>query len=66
MNRRGVEFTLVQIEPGLWRWQFQIGETVTTGKTQTSLMGMAAQRARARIDRELRKPRNLVHSPDAP
>ena len=28
MNRRGVDFTLVQVEPGLWQWQFQIGESV--------------------------------------
>ena len=58
MNRRGVEFTLVQIEPGLWRWHFRIGETVKTGKTETSLMGMAARRVQQRIDRELGKPRS--------
>jgi hypothetical protein len=57
MNRRGVEFTLVQIEPDLWQWRFQIGDHVTTGRTQTSLMGMAARRVQQRIDRELRKPR---------
>lgn len=44
MNRRGVEFTLTQVHPGLWKWQFQIGKTVTTGKTQSNLMGMAARR----------------------
>jgi hypothetical protein len=41
MNRKGIEFTLVQVERALWNWRFQIGEAVTTGKTQTSLMGMA-------------------------
>jgi len=60
MNRKGIEFTLMLIEPGLWRWRFQIGETVSTGKTQTSLMGMAAHRVHARIDRELKKPRSLA------
>ena len=54
MNRKGVEFTLVQAEPGLWKWQFQIGDTVTTGKTQSNLMGMAARRVQMRIDRELK------------
>jgi hypothetical protein len=44
MNRRGIEFTLVQVEPDLWQWQFRIGETVTTGKTKTELKGMAARR----------------------
>jgi hypothetical protein len=66
MNRRGIEFTLVRVEPDLWRWRFQIGETVSTGKTQTSLIGMAARRVRVRIDHELRKPRGLGQSPDAP
>jgi hypothetical protein len=28
MNRRGIEFTLVQVEPELWQWQFRIGESV--------------------------------------
>jgi hypothetical protein len=62
MNRRGVEFTLTQVHPGLWKWQFQIGKTVTTGKTQSNLMGMAARRVQQRIDRELNKPRDLLCS----
>ena len=60
MNRRGVEFSLTQVEPGLWKWQFQIGDTVTNGKTQSNLMGMAARRVQQRIDRELGKPRDLA------
>ena len=64
MNRRGIEFSLVQIEADVWRWQFQLGEAVTTGKTKTRLKGMAARRAQARIDRALRLPRNL-RRPDA-
>ena len=39
MNRRGIEFTLAQVEPGLWRWRFQIGDKVTTGNTKANLMG---------------------------
>ena len=61
MNRKGVEFTLLLIEPGLWKWRFQIGQTVTTGVTKTNLKGMAAHRASDRIDRELREPRSLAH-----
>jgi hypothetical protein len=57
MNRKGVEFTVTQVEPGLWKWQFQIGETVTSGKTQSNLVGMATHRAQQRIDRELSMPR---------
>jgi hypothetical protein len=55
MNCKGVEFTLLLIEPGVWKWRFQIGGTVSTGKAQTSLMGMAAHRVHVRIDRELKK-----------
>jgi hypothetical protein len=60
MNRKGVEFTLLLIEPGVWKWRFQIGKIVTTGTTQTNLKGMAAHRAADRIDRELREPRSLA------
>ena len=60
MNRRGVEYTLMQVEPGSWKWRFQIGETVTAGKTKTKLEGMAARRVQQRIDRELKKSRYLV------
>lgn len=60
MNRRGVEFTLMQVQPGLWKWKFQIGETITTGETQSTLMGIAARRVQRRIDRELGKPRDLA------
>ena len=64
MNRKGIEYSLLQIEPDVWRWQFQIDEAVTTGKTKTRLKGMADRRAQARIDRALRLPRNL-RRPDA-
>lgn len=60
MNRRGIEFNLEQVEPDLWKWQFQIGDTVTTGQTRSRLMGMAAHRVQKRIDEELKKPRDLM------
>ena len=56
MKRKGVEFSLTQVEPGLWKWQFQIGNIVTTGKTHSNLMGLAARRVQQRIDCELNKP----------
>jgi len=55
MIRKGVEFTLQLIEPGLWKWRFQIGAAVTNGKTHTRIMGLAARRAESKIDRALRK-----------
>ena len=60
MMRKGVAYTLLLIEPGVWRWQFQIGDIVTTGNAHTKLIGMAAHRVSARIDRELRQPRDLL------
>lgn len=58
--RKGVEFTLLLIEPGLWKWRFQIGGTISSGKTRTNLMGMAAHRVQQRIDRDLRRPLDLA------
>ena len=60
MNRKGIEFSLLLIEPGLWQWRFQIGETVSTGKTKTNLMGMAAHRVNQRIDRVLNERHGLA------
>jgi hypothetical protein len=60
MNRRGIEFSLMQVEQDVWQWRFQIGETVTTGRTRTRLKGMAVHKAQQRIDIELGKPRELA------
>jgi hypothetical protein len=73
MNRRGIEFTVAQVEPGLWRWRFQIGDKVTTGNTKANLMGLATRRVQQRIDIELKKAvrpgfwqPNGASPPDAP
>jgi len=60
MNRRGVEFSLMQVEENLWRWEFQVGDTVTTGKTRTRLKGMAARKAQQRIDAALKTAHALA------
>ena len=59
MNRKGIEFSLRQVEPDLWKWQCQIGDTVTAGQARTRLMGMAAHRVHKRIDVELKKQCDL-------
>jgi hypothetical protein len=41
--------------PGVWQWQFRIGDTVKTGKTETNLRPLAIRRVHQRIDRELKK-----------
>jgi hypothetical protein len=62
MNRKGVEFSVVLLEPGVWRWQFQIDGTVRMGTTKTNLKGMAARKAEMRIDQELKMQRSLVRN----
>ena len=38
MNRRGVDYTVIRSEiPGVWHWQFRIGELVKKGKTKRTL-----------------------------
>jgi hypothetical protein len=60
MNRKGVEFTVCQVDEDRWNWRYQVGETVRTGNTQTRLMGMAAHRVQQKIDRELSETRDLT------
>ena len=56
MMHKGVEYTIaVTAVPSIWRWQFQIGETVKTGKTETKIDLLAIRRVQLRIDRELKK-----------
>ena len=55
MNHRGVEYTLTPVAPGVWKWQFQIGDKMISGKTEAKLNLLAIRRVQLRIDRELRK-----------
>lgn len=56
MNYRGVEYTLTMTTiPGVWKWQFTIGNEVKTGKTETKIDLLAVRRVHSRIDRELKK-----------
>ena len=56
MNHKGVEYTLTRSEtPGVWKWQFRIGDKIITGKTEARLNLLAIRRVQLRIDRELKK-----------
>ena len=56
MVHKGVEYIVAPTAtPGIWRWQFQIGEQVKTGRTETRINLLAARRVQLRIDRELKK-----------
>ena len=55
MIHKGVEFTMTQAAPGIWKWQFQIGDKLKTGRTEAKLQLLAIRRVQLRIDRELKK-----------
>jgi hypothetical protein len=55
MIHKGVEFTVTAIAPGIWKWQFRIGDRVVSGKTEARLQLLAIRRVQLRIDRELKK-----------
>jgi hypothetical protein len=55
MMHKGVEYTVTPAGPGVWKWQFQIGDTIKSGKTEAKLQLLAIRRVQFRIDRELKK-----------
>ena len=56
MNHKGIEYSLtVTTVPGVWKWQFRIGNEIKTGKTETKIDLLAMRRVQSRIDRELKK-----------
>ncbi|WP_338690783.1 hypothetical protein V5279_29975 [Bradyrhizobium sp. 26S5] len=55
MIHRGVEFSVTQLVAGVWRWRFQIGDQIFTGRTEAKLDLLAIRRVQLRIDRELNK-----------
>jgi hypothetical protein len=56
MNHKGIEYMVATTAtPGIWRWQFRIGDEVKSGKTETKISLLAVRRVQLRIDRELKK-----------
>ena len=55
MIHKGVEFTVTAASPGIWKWQFRIGDRVVCGKTESRLQLLAIRRVQLRIDRGLKK-----------
>jgi hypothetical protein len=55
MIYKGVEFTVTAVAPGIWKWQFHVGDKVIAGKTEAKLNLLAIRRVQLRIDRELKK-----------
>jgi hypothetical protein len=55
MIHKGIEYTLAMTAtPGIWKWQFRIGDAFKTGKTETRIQLLAMRRVQQRIDRELK------------
>jgi hypothetical protein len=44
MIYKGVEFTVTAVSPGIWKWQFLIGDRVVAGKTEAKLSLLAIRR----------------------
>jgi hypothetical protein len=56
MTHKGVEYSVVTTTtPGVWKWQFRIGDMIKSGKTETRINLLAIRRIQLRIDRELKK-----------
>ncbi len=63
MNHRGVEYSLTRSEtPGIWMWQFRIGDIARSGRTEARLLLLAMRRVQLRIDRELRHDGRKLNS----
>ena len=55
MIHKGIEYSVAAtVEPDVWQWQFQIGESIRTGRTKTRLGALAARRVQMKIDAVLR------------
>jgi hypothetical protein len=51
---KGVEYSVVEAaQPGVWKWQFQIGNEIRSGQTATKLCLMAYRRAQLKINQAL-------------
>ena len=52
---KGIQYSIAATdEPDIWRWRFQIGDAVRSGRTQTRLAELAARRVQSKIDAVLR------------
>ena len=45
---KGIRYTIaVTDEPDIWRWRFEIGNSVRSGRTQTRLVELATRRVQS-------------------
>lgn len=54
MMYKGIEYSVVEAaEPGIWKWQFQIGGQIKTGVTATRLFLLASRRVQLKINQAI-------------
>jgi hypothetical protein len=53
VDYKGIEFRLKMIQPNVWKYRFQIGRGIKSGRTKTALELLAIRNVHKRIDREL-------------
>ena len=66
MVYKGVEFSVTAVAPGVWKWQFRIGDRAVAGKTEARLYLLAVRRVQLRIDRELKKSGDGIRAETRP
>jgi hypothetical protein len=55
VNYKGVDYTVVKTATvDVWKWQFQIGNVMRTGNTETKIEFLARRRAQIHINRALK------------
>ena len=54
MKHKGVEYTVARsTTPGVWKYEFRIGDQVRAGKTRTGINLLAIRRVQLQINRAL-------------
>jgi hypothetical protein len=49
-----IEFSVLEREAGVWRWEYTIGELIKSGEVVVSSRVMASRKVRQQINRDLR------------
>ncbi|MFB9269585.1 hypothetical protein ACFFWD_41825 [Bradyrhizobium erythrophlei] len=63
-RHRDIAYTLIQIEPDVWHWSFEINGTRRSGTTRVRLGLLAQRRVCMIIDRELKSAARRKQEPD--
>jgi hypothetical protein len=62
---KGINYTVsATVDPEIWQWQFQIGDSIKTGKTKTRLAAMAIRRVQSKIDTALKQSASSTSAAD--